>query len=250
MRLLARTGNTFGLAGILRTAGVLLVVLTLTVQIVAVWAQSNEIAVEVGEAEHTVVEGQDVILIVLNSMMADEIQLSGLLSILDAGGLEQARVFVDTGPLVPDGPNVLAVPLPEPLPDGRYSLSLGLSDVPDGAQVQSGLRQFNVDTGRAEQSGIELPGDAEAAQADDPGFPAWIVLAAGLVLVTSGLLLRRDLSARRGPKPVPEVAMVRKVKLIERPARRPARIKPLRPPVRQSPDQDSDTSGSGTTTRS
>jgi hypothetical protein len=194
-----------------------------------VHAQETESDLSIGGIEHTVVDGQHVIVAMLNNASAVEIQATGTLSIIDAGGLQIVHTEVTTGPLVPDGASVLAVPLPRALPDGRYSLTLMLYVDPDEPPVQYGLRRFMVEIDGA-TGGLDDPTGNESST----GFPSWLVLVGGLTLIAFGMLFRRGQDGNESSRQVPEVAMIRKVRVDSRPARRVARIRKLRPPDRQN----------------
>jgi hypothetical protein len=227
------TGNNTirpGVAGILLCA--------LLISLLPVHAQDMDERLEIGGIEHSVVDSQHVVLARLVTTSRDEIVATGLLAVVDAGGLEVLRVQVDTGPLVPDGSSVLAVPLPEPLQPGRYSVSLVLAVQPDGPQVHSGPRQ--IDVLDATPGSISPARNGQQATTER-GFPSWLLLIAGVVLVGIGFAVRRSTALSRRSRPVPDVAMVRRVSLEARPVKRPATIKQLRPPgvgerVSKSPD--------------
>ena len=206
-------------------AGILLCVLL--VLVLPAYAQHSDERLEIGGIEHSVVDNQHIVLARLVTTSSDEIVASGVLAVVDAGGIEVLRINVDTGPLVPDGSSVLAVPLPEPLQPGRYRVSLVLSVQPDGPLVDSGPRQIIV----VEPTAGTVPPAQNGQQATaERGFPSWILLIAGVLLVGIGFAVRRGNVGTRRSRPVPDVAMVRRVKLEARPAKRPATIKPLRPP--------------------
>lgn len=214
-------------------AAVLCLLLSAIIAPAAGMAQSQDDRLDIGGIEHTVVDGQHVVLVRLDNASLEEISASGMLAVVDAGGLELERVSVETGRLVPDGPSVLAVPLVEPLGPGAYNVSLVLSVEPDGPPVHSGPRGILVDQGAGTAPGRQPTGTMLQADNGDGGFPSWMLLMAGLALVTIGFTLRRETGRKRKTQMVPAVSMVRKVKLDSRPPKRPATIKPLRPPDRR-----------------
>lgn len=192
-------------------------------------AQDPDSDLSIGGIDHTVVDGQHVIVVILNNSSSQEIEATGMLSIVDAGGLQVAQVDVTTGPLVPDGASVLAIPLPRALPDGRYSLTLMLLENPDEPPVQYGLRRFLVD-----EEGASAAFDEPGGGTGSGGFPSWLVLVGGLALIGIGMLFRRGHDEDARARPVPEVAMIRKVQVATRPKKGEARLRKLRPPDRQN----------------
>lgn len=193
---------------------------------VAISAQEPVSDLSIGGIEHTVVDGQHVIVVMLNNAASEQIDAEGILSIVDAGGLQVVHMSVSTGPLVPEATSAMAIPLPRALPDGRYSLTLMLLDEPDGPPVQYGLRQFIVEDGRGIGQAFD---DSDESGG---GFPSWLVLAGGLALIGFGMFFRRTGEDRQPTRPLPEVAMIRKVRLQAKPAKRAARIRKILPPDR------------------
>jgi hypothetical protein len=234
-RMQRRSSNTCGV----RIGIACLLLCALIVSFPPARAQETEDRLDIHGIEHTEVDGQHVIIVRLLNSSNDGIIASGLLAVVDLGGLEVQRVNVDTGLLVPDGYSVMAVPLPEPLQPGRYTISLVLSAQPDGQPVSSGPRQINV---LEPASSSATPGPNNQQATAERAFPSWLLLIAGVLLVGIGFAIRHGAVEARRRKPVPEVAMVRRVKVEARPARRPATIKPLRPPGRRSDEQQANQS--------
>jgi hypothetical protein len=223
-------------------AAILLCTLLNLVLPVDAHAQELDDRLQIGGIEHSVVDNQHVILARLVTTSSDAMTASGLLAVVDAGGIEVLRVSIETGPLVPDGSSVLAVPLPEPLQPGQYRVSLVLSVQPDGSQIDSGPRQIIVPD---PASGTVPPAESGQQAPTERGFPSWLLLAAGVLLVGFGFAVQQGAVGTRRRRRVPDVAMVRRVKLAERPARRPATIKPLLPPGKRGdsrrPGESTDT---------
>lgn len=194
-------------------------------------AQEHDASVELADVEHTAVDGRHVMVIVLNNRSQETVDTTGVISINDVGGLVLQRIELTTGPMLPGASNVVAVPLAEPLPEGRYTLVMALEIDPGEPPLQLGSQTFRVGRGAPPQ--VANGGDEEPAS--QRGFPSWLMLAGGMVLIVLGLGLRHENEVRRKRR-IPKVASVRKVQVKRSPPKRPARIKQLLPPGRREKD--------------
>jgi hypothetical protein len=210
----------------------LCVVLVLQVEAIA---QTDDAELEIAGMRHTLVDDHDIIVVMLMNHSSRYIVADGELTLVDVGGIERVRIPVSASPIAPREDSVLAIRIGESLAPGRYTAMLRLEDRTQDIRTVSGLRLIIVESAQAPPTPPAVPQDDPVSGFDtgDRGFPSWLVLLVGLTLTIVGLQFSRGTSIskkRSRPRQPPDVSMIRRVKVDVSPAKRPATIKPLRPP--------------------
>lgn len=202
-------------------------------------AQRSQSPLEIEGLSHARVEDRDIIIVLLSNSGDESIQALGELALRDPEGVEIANIEVTTGVVLPGTSSVLAVPINVPLEPGPYTVTLYLEDSLRRVRTDSGLREIVIypsDSPPIEETPVAVaPLDDAGGESSGGGFPSWLLLIIGLSITVVGVTFMRGIgssSGRSAPRPVPEVSMVRKVKVTTPAARRPATIKPLTPPAR------------------
>jgi hypothetical protein len=201
-------------------------------------AQRAQTPLDIAGIDHTVVDGSSVFVIAVGNTGPTTLNASGEFVLVDAQGFEVSAIQVSTGEIGAGQSSVVTVPLNTILPPGRYTATLSLVDEEADVRAISGLREImvgDVAPGPTPQPAETMP-PPEIEDADDlegSGFPSWLLLLIGITLTVVGVGYMRATSTERKPvvpRPIPEVSMIRKVKVDSRPVKRPATIKPLLPP--------------------
>lgn len=203
-------------------------------------AQRAQSPLEIGGISHTVVDGLSIVVVLVENTGETQLDASGELELVDAAGQAVSRRPVSTGAIPAGETSVVAIPLGKALAAGRYTVTLTLVDDVHDVRANSGLREIVAGAVEDEptpfpESDVVLP----AASDDNPGesgFPSWLLLLIGVTLTVAGLVYMRAGSRYRKPvraRPIPNVSMIRKVKINALPPKRPATIKPLLPPGRR-----------------
>ncbi len=202
-------------------------------------AQRAQSPLEIGGMSHTVVDGRSVVVVAVENNGPRPVQASGEFELVDAQGDAVSQVAVSTGTIDAGANGVIAVPLATLLPAGRYTATLSLEGRDATVRANSGLREISVGQGApeptAEPVATTTPVEVGAPAERGGGFPSWPLLVLGLAMTVAGIGYLRATTTRHEPapvRPVPEVSMVRKVKISSPPTKRPATIKPLVPPRR------------------
>lgn len=221
-------------------AGVLLVLATVN-PVCGLWlatpvihAQRAQSPLEIGDMDYAVVDGLSVIVITLDNTGLQPLEASGEFILVDTQGAEVSGLQVSTGELQGGERSVLAVPLNITLTPGRYTATLSLVGEDASVRANSGLREITVGQVAPQPTTEPVQPSAPLAIEDDTdgaGFPSWLLLLIGLTLTVAGIGYMR--ASGNQHKPIPEVSMIRKVKVESRPLKRPATIKPLLPPRRR-----------------
>lgn len=221
-----------------------LLLLATAVSVCGVWlasvdvrAQRAQTPLDIAGMSHTVVDDSSVIVIAVGNTGPTSLSASGEFVLVDAQGSEISALQVSTGEIGAGQSSVVTVRLDTVLPPGRYTATLSLVDEEADARAISGLREIVVGVVEPEPTPVPFPTSAPPAIEDDAGnnaaFPSWLLLLAGLIMTAAGIGYMRATGAYRkpvAPRPVPEVSMVRKVRVDSAPMKRPATIKPLLPP--------------------
>lgn len=203
------------------------------------FAQRAQTPLEIGDMSHTVVNDRSVVVVAVTNTGPIALDASGEFTLINARGAQVGQTPVSTGQIEPQAGGVLAVPLDTLLPPGRYTATLTLIDDAADVRASSGLREIVIE-GFGPEPTPEPVSSSTAVETveddNDAGFPSWLLLLIGLTLTVAGVGYMRMSSDQRKPpskRPVPEVSMVRKVKMESRPVKKPATIKPLLPPRRR-----------------
>ena len=211
---------------------------------VDVSAQRAQTPLHIDEITHTVVDGRSVIVVTVENTGQETVDALGEFTLVDARGAEISRIQVSTGEIGGGERGVVSVPLNGALAPGRYTATLSLVGQDPSVRAISGLREITVGEVVPEPAPAPFPtstlpaieDEADDDTADGATFPSWLLLLAGLIMTAAGIGYMRATGAHRkpvAPRPVPEVSMVRKVKVDSPPVKRPATIKPLLPPRRR-----------------
>lgn len=203
-------------------------------------AQRAQSPLEIGGMSHTVVDGLSIVIVLVENSGETQLDASGELELVDSSGVDVSRRPVSTGVIPAGETSVVTIPLGTALEAGRYTGTLTLVDDIHDVRANSGLREIVVGSVEAEPTPFVKPDVVPTAAGDDDpdetGFPSWLLLLIGVTLTVAGLIYMRASSQRRKParaRPVPNVSMIRKVKINALPPKRPATIKPLLPPGRR-----------------
>lgn len=206
---------------------------------VDVSAQRAQTPLQIDEITHTVVDGRSVMVVAVENTGQEAVDASGEFTLVDARGAEISRTQVSTGEIEGGASGVVAVPLNITLAPGRYTATLSLVGQDASVRAISGLREITVGEVVPAPAPVPFPTSTPPAIEDDSGgagFPSWPLLLVGLIMTAAGIGYMRAAGVQRkpaAPRPIPEVSMVRKVKIDAQPLKRPATIKPLLPPHRR-----------------
>lgn len=202
-------------------------------------AQRAQTPLDIAEISHTSVAGSSVIVVTVANTGQEPVDASGQFTLVDTHGVEIRRIQVSTGEIGGGERSVVSVPLNIALAPGRYTATLSLVGQNPSVRAVSGLREIIVGEVGPEAAPTPFPTSTLPEVEDDSGgagFPSWLLLLAGLVITAAGIGYMRAANAQGKPaasRPIPEVSMVRKVKVDSLPVKRPATIKPLVPPRRR-----------------
>lgn len=203
-------------------------------------AQRAQTPLEIDEIRHTLVDDRSVILVEFDNTGQTALNASGDFALVNAEGIVIAEIEVSTGEIEAGQSSVVTVPLNTRLLQGRYTATLMLVDDAENVRANSGLREIVVGFVAPDPTPRPFPTGSPSTAVDDDsgggGFPSWLLLLIGLTLTVAGVgYLRMTTSQRKpaAPRPIPEVSMVRKVKVASPPPKRHATIKPLLPPCRR-----------------